>query len=652
MHRFQLKLLGGFDSRLASGPVLDIAARKTRALLAYLALPAGRAHTRDKLVGLLWSDRADEQARSSLRQALTELGKAFGAAEPLPLIKARDTVALDPAIVGVDALDFERLATSNLIGELRRATALYAGDLLDGLDIRDEAFEEWLAAERQRLRALAVAAFKKLLTQESGPSAIAVAHRLLALDPLQEEGHRALMRLHAAAGETGTALRQYELCRDMLKNELNAAPSPETETLHHDIRKQSGGSVPQQQGSGLVPDPDGDNAVRPDRDTLKPSIAVLPFHNRSDEPAQQYFSDGITEDIITELSRFRELFVIARNSSFQYRGNSVDVKRIGRELGVSYLVEGSVRKAGNRIRVTAQLVEAAKGAHIWAEHYDRDLQDIFAVQDEVTQTIVATLVGRLSASGADSARRKSTKHWASYDYFLQGRACVNRWELDMAEPLLRRAIELDPEFAGAYAMLARLCLFRSFFDAGAAALNESLVNAKYALSLDENDALCHMQLSSVYLFMNRFDLAGVHSRKSIALNPSDMEVACGHAHWLARIGRTKEALEKLDIAIQRDPFPPVWYWELRAVPLLQERRYEEFLEAYSHIGTLQVWHHPYLAIAKAHLGRTAEAKAHAADVLRLKPDYSAQWIIAMEPYENPVDLEHLLDGLRKAGLPD
>ena len=384
----------------------------------------------------------------------------------------------------------------------------------------------------------------------------------------------------------------------------------------------------------------------------KPSIAVLPFTNMSGHPEQQYFSDGITEDIITELSRFRELFVIARNSSFQFRDKSVDVKRIGRDLNVGYVVEGSVRKAGDRIRVTAQLVEVATGAHVWAEHYDRDLQDIFAVQDEVTQTIVATLVGRLTASGADRAKRKPTQHWVAYDFFLQGRERLDRYDMDAAEPLLRRATELDPGFAQAYEMQARTCLFRFFYSARVETLSEALVHAKKALSLDENDARCRWALGAVYTFMHQLDLAGVHLNKAVTLNPNDVEIACGYAHWLARMGRTSEALEKLDIAVQRDPFRPDWYWEIRAVPLLQEKRYEEVIEAFNRISRLQLWHFPYLVSAYAHLGRIEEAKARAAELLRLKPDYSAKWVSVQEPYKNPADLEHLLDGLRKAGLPE
>ncbi|MGH6855242.1 MAG: adenylate/guanylate cyclase domain-containing protein [Blastocatellia bacterium] len=384
----------------------------------------------------------------------------------------------------------------------------------------------------------------------------------------------------------------------------------------------------------------------------KSALAVLPFVNLSGDPEQQYFSDGITEDIITELSRFRDLFVIARNSSFQFRDKSVDIKHIGKSLGVEYVVEGSVRKSSSRMRVTAQLIAVATGAHLWAEHYDRDLEDIFAIQDEVTQTIVATLVGRLTASGAEKARRKPTQHWVAYDFFLQGRDRASVYDVDTAEPLLRRAIELDPNFAQPYTFLAFMYLWRYFSDGRIEQLNEALIQAKKAVSLDENDARCRATLGSVCVFMHRLDLAGIHLSKAIALNPSDATVAVTHAHWLARMGRTSEALEKMDIAVQRDPFPPEWYWEARAVPLLQEKRYEEMIQAYDHFTELQVWHVPYLAVCYAQLGRIEEAKAQAVELLRRKPDFSMKWIIAMEPYKNPADLEHLVEGLRKAGLPE
>ncbi len=385
----------------------------------------------------------------------------------------------------------------------------------------------------------------------------------------------------------------------------------------------------------------------------KPSIAVLPFTNMSGDPDQRYFSDGITEDIITELSRFRELLVIARNSSFQYRDGAVDVKRIGQDLRVAYVVEGSVRRAGTRIRVTAQLVEVATGTHLWAERYDRELEDIFAVQDEITHTVVATLVGRLAANSADKSRRKPTQYWAAYDYFLQGRECLTtQYDAAAAEPLLRRAIELDPIFSQAYAMRAGMYVFTFFEDGRTEMLSEALVYAQRALSLDENDAWSQWAMGLVCTFMGRLDLAGLHLDRAVALNPNDVKIAYVHAHWLARMGRTAEALDSLDIAVRRDPFPPDWYWEARAIPLLQERRYQEVIQTINRMTRLHSWNHAYLAIAYAHLGQLAEARAEAAELLRLKPDYSPAWISAQEPYKNPAYLQHLLDGLRKAGLPE
>jgi adenylate cyclase len=382
----------------------------------------------------------------------------------------------------------------------------------------------------------------------------------------------------------------------------------------------------------------------------KPSIAVLPFTNLSGDPEQQYFSDGITEDIITELSRFRELFVIARNSSFQFRDKMVDVKQIGHDLGVGYVVEGSVRKAANRIRVTAQLVETATGNHLWADRFDRDVADVFAVQDEVTRTIVATLVGRLVASGAHQGRRKATQHWSAYDYFLQGRELQQQFDVESAEPLLRRAIEMDPGFAQAHAWLAAVLLTRFFLSGRLEPLNEAFVYAEKAVSLDDSDAWCHWAVGMVYTFRNRLDIAGVHLGKAVALNPTDVQIACIHAMWLGRIGRTTEALKNLDDAVRRDPFIPDWFWEARQVPLLQEKRYEEVIQAVNRMNRPQAWNHAYAAAAYAHLGLMIDARREAAEVLRLKPDYSIEWMTVQEPYENPAHLQNLLDGLREAGL--
>ncbi len=385
---------------------------------------------------------------------------------------------------------------------------------------------------------------------------------------------------------------------------------------------------------------------------IQPSIAVLPFQNMSGDPEQAYFSDGISEDIITELSRFRNLHVIARNSSFQYRGKAIDMRRVARELGVQYVVEGSVRKAGDSLRISAQLVEAAAGNHLWADRYDRPLGDIFAVQDEVVQCIVTRLEGRLAATAAEQARRKPTGHLGAYDCVLQARAHLSGHGAARAEPLLLRAIELDPAYAQAYAWLARTCVIKFFFDSRPALLDQALEHGRMATRLDENDGVCHWALANAHLFRREFEQAAVHFDRALALNPSDVLIFSTYCHWLSRIGRVDEALQGLDQILLRDPFPQGWYWEIRALALIQAARYEEAIQAMRRMPELFVWEYACLAGCYAQLGRFGEACAEAAMLLRVMPDFSIRWLLLQEPFKNPDDAEWFVDFLRRAGLPE
>jgi adenylate cyclase len=391
--------------------------------------------------------------------------------------------------------------------------------------------------------------------------------------------------------------------------------------------------------------------VSPQPHSAKPSIAVLPFTNMSSDPDQQYLSDGITEDFITELSRFHGLLVNARNSSFQFRDKTVDVRRVGRELGVHYVVEGSVRKVGNNVRVAAQLIDAATGNHVWAERYDRTLDDIFRVQDEVVRNIAARVEGQLATNVAEQARRKPTQNMVAYEYVLRAREHLGTFDWWPAEPLLRQAVQLDPNYAQAHAWLSKSIVYRFFFDLQPKALDEALDHALRAVSFDERDAECHVALAQAYLWRRQFERAGVHYQRGVALNPADVNTLAHKCRWLISMGQQTEALVGLNEVLSREPFPPSWHWEARSIALFASQRWQDTIDAIGRMSRLHYYNHAYLAACHAKLGNAEEAQAETVGVMRLKPDFTITRYMLTEPFKDPADAKSEIDNLRSAGLP-
>ena len=402
--------------------------------------------------------------------------------------------------------------------------------------------------------------------------------------------------------------------------------------------------------------PEASRPLVPDAVTVptRASIAVLPFTNMSGDPNQQYFSDGITEDIITELSRFRSLFVVARNSSFQYRDKAVDVRRVARELGVHYVVEGSVRKMADRVRITAQLIDAVTGNHLWSERYDRNIHALFEVQDEVTRTIVATLVGRLEDAEIGDAMRKRTDSPAAYDNLLRGIHLLRGHSDEdnrRARELFEKAVGIDPQFALAHAYLAIALLVEHDYDNAPDAITKQALDSGLAgVKLDPRDGRCHQFLAQAYRFRGEFDQALSHFERSVALNPNDANAIAQMGYALAITGRADDGVDLVRQAMQLNPFHPDWYWADLAIALYAARRYEEALDANRRFGSRAYWHSARVAACHAQLGQFAEAHLHAAEVLRLKPDFHLS--DERLRYKNPADAEHVFEGLRKAGLPE
>lgn len=396
-----------------------------------------------------------------------------------------------------------------------------------------------------------------------------------------------------------------------------------------------------------------------ERPSDKPSIIVLPFTNMSGSPEQDYFADGLTEDILTDLSRFRDLFVISRNTSFKYKGQAVDVKKVGRDLGVRYVVEGSVRKAGNRVRITVQLIEAESDHHIWAERYDRELEDIFAIQDEVTSAIVAVLPGRLEADALSRTGRKQPASLAAWECVLEAKVLhhrSNRADNERAGMLARRAIELDPRYGHAHAWHA--CILGQQWGYGWCedrAATEAVIEKELdeALGLDPNDSDVHRILAAVGVVRNDLDKAVFHQQRALALNPNDDLIVVQQGEVLTWLGRAEEGIEWIRKAMRLNPFHPERFWSHLARAQFAARRYAEAIESLRHVtspDTLQV---AMIAGCHAQQGDTAGAAARAAEVLSRVPDFGiARNCLPTLHYGREADRAHHVESLGKAGLPE
>ncbi len=401
----------------------------------------------------------------------------------------------------------------------------------------------------------------------------------------------------------------------------------------------------------------------------KPSIAVLPFNNMSGDQEQEYFSDGITEDIITELSRFRNLFVIARHSSFSYRDQSPNIKQIGRELGVRYLLEGSVRKAGNRIRITGQLVDAETGHHIWADRYDRELDDIFAVQDELTRSIVGAMAVRIEDTSLELAERKPPDNMAAYDFWLRGKRAFERHTdegTDEALVWFEKAIEADPYYARGYAGLAFTHNMRtSYCDLGAPhdeAYERAVKLAEKAVQLDATDHFNQYVLGWCYLCWRRYGEAERHYGEAFALNPHEADALPYRAAYFMYVGKRQEAIETIKMALRLNPHHPTWYLGWCTLVCVGARWYEEAIRIGQQFPLDYIPEKPgWLAVAYAHTGQLEEARRLAERFVDnacaiwtgdTKPTHAeiVNWFFRDNPFRYEEDIQHFKEGLRIAGL--
>jgi TolB-like protein len=647
-----LKLLGEFTVRDETGTVLSLPTRKTRALLGYLAVNANRPQPRERLMALLWSDRGERQARQSLNQALLSIRR----------LRDGDGVALldsdgEQVTLRGDAVDCDVQRLRSLIeDDPAAAAALYDGPFLDGLSVPDPGFEEWFLATRSELHALACDTLETAAdTSNDTTTTLDCVRRLVALDPLREDAHRRLMQLLHKSGDRAGALRQYQTCAEVLQRELQVEPDAATTALFEEIRRAAGTEVESTTAT-----------ARPDASPLpdKPSIAVLPIENITGDPTQEYLADGLVEDIITALSKFRWLFVIARNSSFTYKGRAVAVKQIAREMGVRYVLEGSVRKGGNRVRISAQLIDATNDRNLWANHFDGQVSDIFDLQDEITESIVGAIAPEIGQAEIARAKRRppnSLDTWSLYQHGSALSPSGAEEDIQAAIKFFDQARQADPGFVDAIAMAAfmRTRLAYSFQPINYHdLLNDADQLLRLATRLDPRNFVCHMALGQLHYTLGEYDLAVAMAREAVTLNPNS---ATAHVHLgMALFGanRYEESLQHKDIALRLSPNDPRISSTLvaRASALFMLGRYEECAESALRSANgpyPRYWADSYAVAALTKLGRKKEANLAKKRLLERKSDYSVSKIEKFYASAHPPKLVKLYcDALREAGLPD
>ena len=672
MAALNLKLLGQMECQWSSNSRLTLPTRKAEVLLAYLALAPGVRHSRERLINLLWSDRSEQQAKNSLRQALSAIKKSLSVMNPSPLEIERITVRLDPDLVRIDAIEFEQLSIESDLESLSKAAALCQGEFLEGIAIRDPASQEWLTHERARFNRLIVDVLSRLSQQlvATGQfkSAIESAERLVTYDSLHETGWRVLMQSYQANGERTQALMAYKRCSDELARELSVEPEPETDKLRDSIRSSdSNTAVVDESISGLA-----ESILKePDKEPALPvlgkqhSIIILPFDNLSGDPDQEYFSDGITESIILNLSLFPGLTVKSRNSSFAFKQQLKSLGEISTELNVDYVVEGSIRKSVDRVRITVQLIEAGSGNQIWGKRYDSELVDILDLEEELSRTIAATVTGRIESDLQRIALGKDASDQAAYDFLLQGIYHQYKFTRDgtaTAQDRLYQCLKRDPDNVRAHAQLY-FCHAMDWLERWTEDYEKSFrlagEHATRALELGPDRIIALVACSEYRLFCREHESAISHVDQALEINPNDPESLCVKGFVQNMTGEFESAYENASACMKLDPYHPWGNW-IVAEALLYMGDYHNAIDTIQKIKTSPRHIKAFLVICYLKLGDLGKARSHmqaflveAGQSMRSMPATKGEWQqywFDVTPMKSATLVEQMFEPLLAAGL--
>jgi TolB-like protein len=669
-----MTLLGSVAFRLSPGESVPLS-RKSGLLLAYLALQPQQRATREQAIALLWSDRADPQARASMRQELLTLRKSLAAIEPSPLHIEGEWLELDRSAIEVDALEMQRLSQSSTPAELDAAIALYRGEFLSGLSPRDPGGEDWVRQERERFRNQYLRAAETRLWQHlqaaRWAAATDVARRILEEDPVREDIQRTMIALLALSGQRSLAVRQFETCRQVLRSELDVEPEQRTIRLAQRVRELGDEdkaeelalrlreTAAQHLGARAAAPPE----PRPSIPEGQPAIAVLPFASLGADPALEVFGDGLVEGITGALSRVRSFFVIARASTQRYRGEAIDAGTVGTELGVRYLLLGSLQRDGQRIRVNTQLIEAGSGAVLWSDRQDGTLEDVFDLQDQITERTVGAIAPTVRTAEIERAKRKRPDSLAAYDYLM--RALPQIWTVTResnaeALRLTTEAIRLDPGFALAYAYASWSHFWNyvnDWTETGTEPRAEAYRLVQAALRLDSEDpSVLSIAALSATAIENDLDAASQYVEKALAIDPNSAWGYLRRGYIKVYQSQTDDALQDFARTARLSPFDPLTFNRYVGMALAHfaSGRYEEAVRCAEQARIERpglVWAQRVLITSLAALGEVGRARSIVTVMRRETPSLTVARMMTTVPFQRADVRDRFAGGLAAAGLP-
>ncbi|WP_193367081.1 BTAD domain-containing putative transcriptional regulator [Pelagibius marinus] len=660
-----LALFGGITVTAPSGDAVTLPTRKTALVLAVLALLGDKGATRDALAEWIWPERAEGQGKSSLRQALTAIRKALPAVLDGAAVETeQDTVKLSGGAELIDLHRFEALARGGGRGALAEAAGLYSGELLEGIPLSGS-LEHLVAAQRAQLRQEALELAERLseeagLSKSEQAACEALANRLLAKDPAAEAAHRALIRLRLAEGQPNAARRQLERCAEAVLRDLGVEPEARTLALLDD-----GAPPPAGPGGQTAPEAPAEPAAAKaasDRHG-QPSVVVMPFDDLGGQEGD-FFADGVVEEITSALSRIKDFFVIARQSAYSYKGRFVDVREVGRDLGVDYAVEGTVRRGGERVRITVQLVETESGRQLWSERYEDNRSELFDLQDRIASQVAGAINPSIRASEIERAKQTPPEDLQAYDLMLQAlpHFWAHRKEDNLtALKLFDRALERDPDYGVALAFKAWCHAQQACYlwtDDPARERAQAVAAAEQAALKVQDHATALAAIGAAY-GMTTSDLARAEGfiERSLALDPNNAWgwMRAGWQRLFAKDFASATANYKRALALSPfDPFTFNMHFGL-SIAEAEQGHYEKaigLVEQGLREGPGVTWAYRMLAAYHAQLGNKEKSAEAMNQFLRHYPGVTIEFMRQSLPPSLHDSTPAYWEGMRKAGFPE